>query len=462
MGFLHEIGARKDTAVYNAMIAALQLAAQRLLLEESQALTQGADRGNNRGNATSRGLFEKAQQVYSEGLADGQLQHFAYDLNSFALDSWSELRSGGVGLSPDDKHYMQYSGSIGSSVSEIATATVSDSIESLDVSREHETHADDTLRGSWALGSEHSRRGQEDSVRTGLFKENSDVEGNLGSNSVIDSIGGAVVDSSVTDDSPLPFSSSSTPISRDVSSIKPVRVSGVPRVLDLHKCPLLVAKAAIDFEMKKIYEMCTATGTEMISDGGHERITGSGRGTDGSFSGDRSRHRDGEHIEGSDTRGNRGGALVTIANTPVTLASPRRVSNRSRIRALKRTLDTASSIVDADSVSLSTAAASAVPLPSATGSDMRTSLPVHTEPGPGSDPGSVLQRGQSCPYDLHIITGRGRHINSSGTRGVLRLQVKEYLLDTYGISVEKIMGNDGCIIITRASVDSWVDKMQSL
>jgi hypothetical protein len=73
--------------VYNAMIAALQLAAQRLLLKETQALTEGADSGSNRenatGNTTSRGLFEKAQQVYAEGLADGQSQHFAYEIEFF-------------------------------------------------------------------------------------------------------------------------------------------------------------------------------------------------------------------------------------------------------------------------------------------------------------------------------------------------------------------------------------------
>jgi hypothetical protein len=463
MRFFHELGARKDTAVYNAMIAALQLAAQRLLLEESQALAQGADRGNDRGNATSRGLFEKAQQVYAEGLADGQLQHFAYDLNSFAIDSSSELRRSGVGLSPEDTHYTQYSSSIGNPVSEMstATATASDSLESLDVSKKDGTHADDASSESWVLGSEDLRISQEDSVTADLFKENSAMDGNLGSDFVIDSKGGPALHSSLTVHSTLPLASSTSPISRNFPAIKPVRVSGVPRVLDLHKCPLLVAKAAIDFEMKQIYEMCTASDAEMIGDSGDERIT-SGRGTGNSFSGDRSMDRDGEHIGGSATGESRGGALVAIAATPVTLASPRRVSSRARIRSLKRSLDTAASISDTDSLSISTVAASAVPPPSPAGGDMHTSLPVHTGSGPGSDPGSLHRRGRSCPYDLHIITGRGWHINSSGTRGVLRLQIKEYFLDNYGISAEKIMGNDGCIIITRASVDSWVDKMQSL
>jgi hypothetical protein len=73
--------------VYDAMIAALQLAAQRLLLKETQALTEGADSGSEwdiaTGNITSRRLFEKAQQVHAECLADCQFQHFAFKTEFF-------------------------------------------------------------------------------------------------------------------------------------------------------------------------------------------------------------------------------------------------------------------------------------------------------------------------------------------------------------------------------------------
>jgi hypothetical protein len=69
------------------MIAVPQLAAQRLLSKETQALTEGADResewDNATGNTTSRRLFEKAQQVYAECLAGYQFQHFAYKTEFF-------------------------------------------------------------------------------------------------------------------------------------------------------------------------------------------------------------------------------------------------------------------------------------------------------------------------------------------------------------------------------------------
>ena len=68
----------------------------------------------------------------------------------------------------------------------------------------------------------------------------------------------------------------------------------------------------------------------------------------------------------------------------------------------------------------------------------------------------------TCAFDLHIITGRGNHINSSGTRGVLRFNIKDYLLDTYDIVAERIVGNDGCIIVTSSSINRWIARMQSL
>ena len=67
-----------------------------------------------------------------------------------------------------------------------------------------------------------------------------------------------------------------------------------------------------------------------------------------------------------------------------------------------------------------------------------------------------------CMYDLHIITGRGRHVNSSGTRGVLMKEIKEYLHDNYDLKVEKIVGNDGCIIVTKSSINKWLIKMATL
>jgi hypothetical protein len=470
------------------MIAALQLAAQRLLVEESLPVS----RGENRGNATSRGLFEMAQQVYAEGLTDGQLQHFAYDLNSFELERSSELQRSGVELSADDAQYRDYSDSIGHSMKEMSTAaTTSNPGESFDVSRKVRADADVVLGGSWVLDSDDLRTIQEEGVSTGHFEEIDSVEKDLGSDSSIDSIGDSTVHSSLTDPLPLTLpmtSSPSTSLSSGVPSLTSVRDSRVPRVLDLHRCPLLVAKAAIDFEMKQIYEMCTPADVEMISYSGVESDSasssgsGSSSGSSGSssnkddssaFKRDKNRYED--HIGGTDAGVGRGIVSSTPAPTtvpaPLTLSSKRRVSSRTRIRSL-RAQDTAGSISGTHSLSL-TAAASSTPSPHSPPPSPPHSNPendVHPTPpvqagrgsGSGSGPESVLHGGQSCPYDLHIITGRGRHINSSGTRGVLRLQIKEYLLDNYGISAEKIIGNDGCIIVTRSSVDSWVDKMRSL
>ena len=464
------------------MIAALQLAAQRLLLEESLPVS----RGENRGNATSRGLFEMAQQVYAEGLTDGQLQHFAYDLNSFELERSSELQRSGVELSADDAQYRDYSDSIGHSMKEMSTAaTTSNPVESLDVSRKFRADADVVLGGSWALDSEDLRTIQEEGVSTGHFEEIDSVGKDLGSDSSIDSIGDSTVHSSLTDPLPLPLpfpmtSSASTSLSSGVPSLTSVRDSRVPRVLDLHRCPLLVAKAAIDFEMKQIYEMCTPADIEMISYSGGESESGSASGSSGSGSGSgkddsrafmRDKNRYEEHIGGAYAGVGRGTASAALAPVtvpaPLPLSSKRRVSSRTRIRSL-RAQDTAGSISGTHSLSL-TAAASSTPSPpspphSNPEDDVHPTPPVQVGrgSGSGSGPESVLHGGQSCPYDLHIITGRGRHINSSGTRGVLRLQIKEYLLDNYGISAEKITGNDGCIIVTRSAVDSWVDKMRSL
>ena len=471
------------------MIAALQLAAQRLLLEESLPVS----RGEKRGNATSRGLFEMAQQVYAEGLTDGQLQHFAYDLNSFELERSSELQRSGVELSADDAQYRDYSDSIGHSMREMSTAaTTSNPVESLDVSRKVRADADVVLGGSWVLDPEDLRTIQEEGVSTDHFEEIDSVEKDLGSDSSIDS----TVYSSLTDPLPLPLtlpmaSSPSTSLSSGVPSLTSVRDSRVPRVLDLHRCPLLVAKAAIDFEMKQIYEMCTPVDVEMISYSGVESDSGSGSSGSGSGSNSgsssssgkddssafmRDNNRYEEHIGGADAGVGRGTASAALAPVtvpaPLTLSSKRRVSSRTRIRSSKRTQDTAGGISGTHSLSL-TAAASSTPSPpspphspphSNPEDGVHPTLPVQAGrgSGSGSGPESLLHGGQSCPYDLHIITGRGRHINSSGTRGVLRLQIKEYLLDNYGISAEKIIGNDGCIIVTRSSVDSWVDKMRSL
>ena len=69
--------------------------------------------------------------------------------------------------------------------------------------------------------------------------------------------------------------------------------------------------------------------------------------------------------------------------------------------------------------------------------------------------------GDKCFFDLRIITGRGNHVNSQGTRGVLRAEVEEYLRGLMPVGVlqiEETPGNDGCIVVKCESIKLWLDK----
>jgi pentatricopeptide repeat protein len=71
-----------------------------------------------------------------------------------------------------------------------------------------------------------------------------------------------------------------------------------------------------------------------------------------------------------------------------------------------------------------------------------------------------LTTGSLEPARLRVITGRGNHINNSGTRGVLRTEIEAYLAQklqpTGLLTVERVPGNDGCIEIPEASVVRWI------
>ena len=63
-------------------------------------------------------------------------------------------------------------------------------------------------------------------------------------------------------------------------------------------------------------------------------------------------------------------------------------------------------------------------------------------------------------FDLRVITGRGNHINSSGTRGILREEIEQHVKDMepQGIlQVEYVAGNDGVIVVTKKSIRAWVE-----
>jgi hypothetical protein len=61
-------------------------------------------------------------------------------------------------------------------------------------------------------------------------------------------------------------------------------------------------------------------------------------------------------------------------------------------------------------------------------------------------------------FELRIITGRGKHVNSKGERGVLRTEIEAHIksLEPAGIlTVEQAPGNEGCIIVSRESIAQW-------
>lgn len=66
----------------------------------------------------------------------------------------------------------------------------------------------------------------------------------------------------------------------------------------------------------------------------------------------------------------------------------------------------------------------------------------------------------SVAFDLKIVTGRGKHTNSSGTRGVLRGELEAYLLDGVRpvgcLAVTRVSGNDGVLVVPRSSVRIWL------
>lgn len=63
-------------------------------------------------------------------------------------------------------------------------------------------------------------------------------------------------------------------------------------------------------------------------------------------------------------------------------------------------------------------------------------------------------------FELRIITGRGKHVNNSGTKRVLRDQLESYILEVEPkgfLSAEAVSGNDGCICVQKNSIRKWID-----
>jgi len=60
---------------------------------------------------------------------------------------------------------------------------------------------------------------------------------------------------------------------------------------------------------------------------------------------------------------------------------------------------------------------------------------------------------------LAIITGRGNHVNSSGTKRVLRADLVTHITQLQPqnvLQVSALLGNDGCIVVTEESICEWI------
>jgi hypothetical protein len=63
----------------------------------------------------------------------------------------------------------------------------------------------------------------------------------------------------------------------------------------------------------------------------------------------------------------------------------------------------------------------------------------------------------AADFDIHFITGRGKHLNNSGTRGVLRTEIREYVKKAHGLDAAPAVGNAGLLIVSHATLRRWVD-----
>jgi hypothetical protein len=393
---------KKDTAVYNAVIAALQLAAQRQATEELKSRSGSIIGDAGTGKVLSAAdLLEKAQIIYAEGLKDGQLQHFAYDSLEAPLDKGHKKAHSTPSTVLSEAVMLTALNGDGNSQLNSASSSLSSS----PIVIMGATEGRGESRDSAAVRLNQSERVH--SVRA--------LEMNKSDSFTLPTL------QEVTPDNPTlsssrrsrSSSSSSSISSSNSSSMSITSSSGSgPRILDLHKCPLLIAEAAIDYEMKQIYDECVSQ-DPVVDASGHDVST--------AMSSDM-------HASSSSSNRDEGGSVVQPAQD---ILSSRRSSRHNRKKM--------PGIVPNNR-----------PAPPPQSSDI---------------PAAVMTDAvevKTCAFDLHIITGRGNHINSKGTRGVLRFNIKDYLLDTYDIVAERIVGNDGCIIVTSSSINRWITRMQSL
>ena len=225
---------KKDTAVYNAIIAALQLAAQRQATEELKNRSDVIDGGLAQGMSSAE-LLEKAQVIYAEGLRDGQLQHFAYDsLEAPYERGQKKAFTSPSNLTPIVALLTALENDNNAQPINIPSSPSPSPIAVMSVGEELDITAELVIVNSNQSTREHSER-------------TIDLHGSDGLALPVSQSQAAAIDTS-------------TP-SGSHGSISTTHSTGPgPRILDLHKCPLLIAEAAIDYEMKQIYDECVSLG----------------------------------------------------------------------------------------------------------------------------------------------------------------------------------------------------------
>ena len=581
------------------MIAALQLSGQRKLDEEMTEMKENMTgleekwniRENNgiKNTITSVQLFEKVQQIYSEGLADGQLQHWAYN---YSIDKKGERDSsrGGrergsvrrnfeeeginssiidsIGISPIDKAQKNNLFSVveNSSIEEkkiVETLggsgyrTVSsnmngyvdrDSNIDVEVPTSNRNnfygnpHVEVDISGDGNISGLKSASASDSTARTDTDTDTdpsirqSTITNNIVPHpimpSVIPSASSSFIDGGIS--STLASTSTSTsiftstPILR-VGGVEKANPTGVdvgvdviddvharalvsathipPRILDLHECPLSVAKAAIDYELREIYcehdgggDICVLNDDNISFKSYRDIRSGSVGGcvekslpsmtnSNPCTSGNKD-HNFNDGTDSNNLRSYNDKKVTEISphntlldmkvdRTSTTSVETERRSHRHNRRKVGMksigpdkykssnieeskvtTVLERTAINDCDSTyskheilenDLPLNMLQMLQLPSDDNETLGNSIK-----GERTSPRSL------CTYNLHIITGRGRHLNSSGTRGVLMKEIKEYLHNNYGIITERIQGNDGCIIVTRSSLNRWLLEMSTI
>jgi hypothetical protein len=457
LSLLSKLGIKKDTAVYNAMIAALQLEGQKRLKEEAAAMTAEM----RQPLITSTMLFERVQRLYSEGLEDGQLQHWAYDeddISGKGNRDWHEetRKKTFEGLDPpvqkniyiDNRPSDGGSNGISSVIQNGGGSTddsliVTDPIVSISDMNRDMTSVNVTLStSSEDLSTSHLidnpeidqyKRPQitdssEEIVKSDQLPNtsNTDVSNTQENTNLAEEVCPSDISDLMNARSPLieiPVAASES----DFFSTGSIETSEIilasRRKLDLHGFPLAVAKASIDYEFKKIYDdHCEhLLVTEQIA----KSISGGTVREDNNFND--------ESIIDSTIKNSisTGGDNGNSASASRDMRSSRR--NRMKNSNLR------------------------------TDNRVRLTEPVAAKerkwPNMIAGPLNIEPERLESSYDLYIVTGRGRHINNSGTRGVLRNELRDYILYTYNIKSFSVDGNDGCIKVTRASLIDWFREM---